>query len=234
MTAVLPELSTAAHLGDHALYAAKFREGLSLLLTFMVPATGAYLLLGRPLIALLLQRGEFDAAATEETLKMLVGFSFGLPAFAVFLYCVRAFYARRNTRTPFYLNLFENVLNVVLVVPLIAVFDTTGLSLAYSVAYCVAAVAAIVVLNRHVPNLLRWSTLRMFIRSILVAAIVIVALGAAVLSVRDRVGNVLELVIGLAVAVPVFLIATFLLRPHGFEPMIDRVALGVRRRTGRA
>lgn len=234
MTAVLPELSTAAHLGDHALYAAKFREGLSLLLTFMVPATGAYLLLGRPLIALLLQRGEFDAAATEETLKMLVGFSFGLPAFAIFLYCVRAFYARRNTRTPFYLNLFENVLNVVLVVPLIAIFDTTGLSLAYSVAYCVAAVAAIVVLNRHVPHLLRWSTLRMFIRSIVVAAVVIVALAATVLAVRDRVGNVLELAIGFAVAVPVFLIATFLLRPHGFEPMIDRVALGVRRRTGRA
>ncbi len=41
------------------------------------------------------------------------GFSLGLPAFAVFLYCVRAFHARRNTRTPFYLNLFENVLNVV-------------------------------------------------------------------------------------------------------------------------
>lgn len=234
MTAVLPELSSAAHRGDHALYAEKFREGLSLLLTFMIPATGAYLLLGRPLIALLLQRGEFDAAATQQTLEMLIGFSFGLPAFAVFLYCVRAFYARRNTRSPFYLNLFENTLNVVLVVPLIAVFDSTGLSLAYSVAYCVAAVLAVVVLNRHVPSLLRWSTLGMFVRPIIVAAIVVAALAAAVLAVRDTVGDLLELLIGLAVAVPVFAIATFVLRPHGFEPMIDRFALGVRRRTGRA
>jgi len=234
MTAVLPELSSAAHSGDRDLYAAKFREGLSLLLTFMIPATGAYLLLGRPLISLLLQRGEFDAAATDDTLRMLIGFSFGLPAFAVFLYCVRAFYARRNTRTPFYLNLFENALNVALVVPLIALFDTTGLSLAYSVAYCVAAVLAVVVLNRHIPGLLRWSSLTMFIRPLLVAVAVVAALAVAVLAVREHVGNLVELLVGLGVAVPVFLAATFVLRPHGFEPMIDRVALGVRRRSGRA
>ncbi len=234
MTAVLPELASAAHRGDHELFTEKFREGLSLLLTFMIPATGAYLLLGRPLIALLLQRGEFDAAATDQTLEMLVGFSFGLPAFAVFLYCVRAFYARRNTRSPFYLNLFENALNVALVVPLVALFDDTGLSLAYSVAYCVAAVLAIVVLNRHVHGLLRWSNLTMFVRPLLVAAVVVVALAATVLAVRESVGDLLELVIGLAVAAPVFVVATFVLRPHGFEPMIDRMALGVRRRTGRA
>ncbi|MHB1137828.1 MAG: murein biosynthesis integral membrane protein MurJ [Microthrixaceae bacterium] len=234
MTAVLPELASAAHRGDHELFTQKFREGLSLLLTFMIPATGAYLLLGRPLIALLLQRGEFDAAATDQTLEMLVGFSFGLPAFAVFLYCVRAFYARRNTRSPFYLNLFENALNVALVVPLVALFDDTGLSLAYSVAYWVAAALAIVVLNRHVRGLLRWSDLAMFVRPLIVAAVVVAALAAAVLTVRDSVGDLLELLIGLGVAVPVFVVATFVLRPHGFEPMIDRVTVGMRRRAGRA
>jgi len=234
MTAVLPELASAASRGDTAEFTDKFREGLSLMLTFMIPAAAAYLLLGAPLISLLLQRGEFDAAATRETLDMLLGFTLGLPAFAVFLYCVRAFHARRNTRTPFYLNLFENVLNVALVVPLVAVFDKPGLSLAYSAAYWAAAVAAVLVLNRHVRGLLRWSTLWMLGRSVLVAIVVIIALAVAIIQVRPLVGNVGELVIGFAVAVPVFAIATFILRPRGFEPMIDRVTLGVRRRIGRA
>ena len=233
MTAVLPELATAASNGDTRAFTEKFREGLSLMLTFMIPAAGAYLLLGAPLIALLLQRGEFDAAATRQTLDMLLGFTVGLPAFAVFLYCVRAFHARRNTRTPFYLNLFENVLNVALVVPLVAVFDEPGLSLAYSAAYWAAAIAAVVVLNRHVRGLLQWSTLWMLGRSVLVAAAVIAALAGAILQMRPHVGNLGELATGFAVAVPVFVIATFVLRPHGFEPMIDRVSLGLRRRTGR-
>jgi hypothetical protein len=98
----------------------------------------------------------------------------------------------------------------------------------------VAAVVAVVVLNRHIPGLLRWSSLTMFVRPLLVAVVVVAALAVAVLAVRDQVGDLVELLVGLAVAAPVFLVATFVLRPHGFEPMIDRVALGVRRRTGRA
>ena len=223
MTAVLPELATAANNGDTAAYVEKFREGLSLLLTFMIPAAAAYFLLGRPLIALLLQRGEFDAAATKETLTMLIGFSVGMPAFAVFLYCVRALHARRNTRTPFYLNLFENALNVALVIPLVAVIGQTGLSLAYSLAYCAAAVAAVIVLNRHVHGLLTLATLWMLMRSLLVSACVIVALAAAVLWARPHLGNLGELLVGLAVAIPVFAVATLVFRPYGFDPLVNRL-----------
>ena len=223
MTAVLPELATAANNGDTAAYVEKFREGLSLLLTFMIPAAAAYFLLGRPLIALLLQRGEFDAAATKETLTMLIGFSVGMPAFAVFLYCVRALHARRNTRTPFYLNLFENALNVALVIPLVAVIGQTGLSLAYSLAYCAAAVAAVIVLNRHVHGLLTLATLWMLMRSLLVSACVIVALAAAVLWTRPHLGDLGELLVGLAVAIPVFAVATLVFRPYGFDPLVNRL-----------
>jgi putative peptidoglycan lipid II flippase len=62
MTAVLPELATAAQDGDDQRFAERFHEGLGLLVTFMLPAAGAYLFIGRPVVELLLQRGEFDAA----------------------------------------------------------------------------------------------------------------------------------------------------------------------------
>lgn len=229
MTAVLPELAEAARNQDHQRFAERFHEGLGLLLTFMLPAAGAYLFIGRPLIELLLQRGEFGAEATRTTSEMLAGFSLGLPAFAIFLYCVRAFHARRNTRTPFYLNLFENALNVALVVPLVALFDSTGLSTAYSIAYWVAAGTALVVLNRHVPGLIQWPWLRPLGRSLLVAAAVLVWVAVAATYI-DVDGALAQVVVTVAVGVVAFVAATLLARPPGFEPIADRVGGLVRRR----
>lgn len=232
MTAVLPELATAARNDDDAAFVARFREGLVLMLTFMLPAAGAYLFVGRPLISMLLQRGEFDAVATAQTSEMLVGFSIGLPAFAVFLYCVRAFHARRNTRTPFYLNLGENALNVALVLPFIALLGPRGLSAAYSAAYWVAAGAALVVLNRRVPGLLGLPLLAQVGRSALVGAAVLVWVAVALMYLDSTVA-VAEVLTAVAVAIPVFGGAIVLVRPRGFEPLLDRLATGVRRRTGR-
>lgn len=228
MTAVLPELSTAAARRDTEGYVASFHEGLSLLLTFMLPAAGAYLVLGEPVIELLLQRGEFDAAATAQTASMLRGFSIGLPAFAVFLYCVRAFHARRNTRTPFYLNLGENALNVVLVVPLLALLGTPGLSTAYSAAYWIAAAAALVALSRHVPGLLDRRQLAPLGRSVLVAVATVVWMAVA-LTYVDVDGALPTLIVAVLAAVASFVAATLLCRPRGFEAAIDRLR---RRRLG--
>jgi putative peptidoglycan lipid II flippase len=229
MTAVLPELAEAARNGDHQRYAERFHEGLGLLLTFMLPAAGAYLFIGRPLIELLLQRGEFGAEATRATSDMLAGFSVGLPAFAVFLYCVRAFHARRNTRTPFYLNLFENGLNVVLVLPLVAAFDAPGLAMAYSIAYWVAAAGALVVLNRHVPGLIQWPWLRPLGRSVLVTAAVLVWVAVATSYVEVD-GAFAQVVLCVVVGGVAFVAATLLARPPGFEPIAGRVGGLVRRR----
>lgn len=232
MTAILPELSEAAKDNDVDAFREKFREGLAVLLTFLLPAAAAFVILGQPLIEVLLQRGSFTAEDTARTADMLAGFSVGLPFFAVFLYCVRAFHARRNTRTPFWLNLFENGLNVVLVVPFVALFDRVGLSIAYSTAYVAAAVAAVVVLNRHVSGTLTWASLRVFASGAVVAVIVMVVVVASVLLVRPHVGPLAEIVVVVVVAGGAFVGATLLLRPHGFDAAVDTLRAGARRRWG--
>lgn len=223
MTAVLPELSAAANAGDEAAFGERFREGLGLLLTLMIPAAAAYLVLGVPLISILLERGEFGAGATERTADMLAGFSLGLPAFAVFLYCVRAFHARQNTRTPFYLNLGENILNVALVLPMVAIFDTQGLSIAYSVAYLVAAVAAVYVLMRTVPGLLAVHHLRLFLPGLLVAAAVSVWVAVTNTYLPDSASDVVRIVASLGVAAVVFVGSLLAARPHGFEALTAKL-----------
>ncbi|MFM7062229.1 MAG: lipid II flippase MurJ, partial [Actinomycetes bacterium] len=234
MTAVLPELSTAAKDGDDTAFRAKFREGLSLLLTFMVPAAAAYLMLGAPLVRLLLQRGAFDAASATQTAKMLAGFSVGLPAFAVFLYVVRAFYSRKNTRTPFVMNVVENGTNVLLLVPMTALFGRYGLSVAYSVAYWIAAALAVFAINLAVPGILTTRTLGLFVRSAVVAAVVVLVLVATYLVTRNWLGPLANLLVGLTVAAATFTATTLVVRPHGFETAVDGLRLGLRRRLGRS
>ena len=235
MTVILPDLSEAASNHDVAAFRERFREGLAVLLTLLLPAAGAYFFIGEALVELLLQRGSFTAQDTQDTARMLFGFSVGLPAFAVFLYCIRAFHARRNTRTPFWLNLFENTLNVALVIPFVAWIGPVGLSLAYSAAYVVAAVVAVVVLNRHVRSTLTLRGLAVFAKGLLVAALVVVSVGAATWGIRssDTAGALAEILVTLAVGLPVFAVATFVLRPHGFEDAVDTLRRGLRGRWSR-
>ena len=66
---------------------------------------------------------------------------------------LRGFYAQQDTKTPFWINVGENAVNIVLAVALVGAFGVTGLSAAFSVAYAVAAVLAFAVLHRRVGGL---------------------------------------------------------------------------------
>jgi putative peptidoglycan lipid II flippase len=88
-----------------------------------------------------------DAVVTADTLQ---AFAISLVPFSVYLYVMRAFYALKDTQTPFFLNAFENLLNVVLALILFPQLGVQGLALAWTVAYTVAAIAALWVLRRRI------------------------------------------------------------------------------------
>jgi putative peptidoglycan lipid II flippase len=230
MTAILPELAEAAVDRDDRAYIARFREGTSLLLTFLLPAMVGLLFIGEPLIRIFLQRGSFTAEDTTRTTQMLLGFAVGLPAFSLYLYCVRAFFARRDTRTPFFLNVAQNVINVALVVPLTQLWGPEGLALAYSISYWFIAAVTLYVLNRRVPHLFTVKAAWPLLRSVGVGVAVLFALVATEVVIGDQVGPVVKLVIEVGVALAVFVPVTFMLKPKGFEPAIDRLRQGMRRR----
>ena len=230
MTAILPELAEADVDRDERAYIARFREGTSLMLTFLLPAAIGLLFIGEPLIRIFLQRGSFTAEDTTRTYQMLLGFAIGLPAFSMYLYCVRAFFARRDTRTPFFLNVVQNALNVALVIPFTRMWGAVGLAVAYSVSYWFIAIVTLAVLNRRVPHLLTVRAAWPLLRSVGVGVAVFFALAVTAVVLGDQVGPVVRLVVEVTVAVAVFVPVTFMLKPSGFEPAIDRLRQGARRR----
>jgi putative peptidoglycan lipid II flippase len=97
---VFPTLARLADEGDREALRRTFSWALRLILTLCIPAAVGLLVLGRPLTALVLQRGAFDAAATERVCWALQFFALGLITHSVLEVVARLFYAQQDMWTP--------------------------------------------------------------------------------------------------------------------------------------
>jgi len=158
MTTYMPDLAALANRHDLPGFRSKFMEGTRLLVLLVVPAAVGLALLARPLMDGLLgvlgqtRSTSADASTTADILRM---FAIGLPGFSIYLFTLRGFYALKDTRTPFLVNLAENGTNIVFAVALVGGMSVTGLGLAYSIAYLVGAALALFLLSRKAGAL--WS-----------------------------------------------------------------------------
>ena len=147
MTTFTPEMASAATRNDLAALRMQVSRGIRLAALVVVPASAMYIGLARPIIVALLQRGSFDAADASAVSDTLLAFSVGLLPFSIYLFALRAFYARHDTFTPFWLNCIENGVNIALAFPLYAWLGIPGLALSFALAYGVAAVITLGVLR---------------------------------------------------------------------------------------
>ena len=201
MTTFVPDLSSAANREDWPSFQGRFSLGLRLIGLVILPAAAGYALLARPLVSALLGRGAFGNADAALTADVLANFAIGLVGFSVYLFTLRAFYALRDTRTPFVLNVIENAVNVVLGVALVGRFGVQGLAFAFSAAYTIAAVLAVAALRRRVGRLEGDRIAATGARVLLATGIMAVIVFAVTRAVggNDGPGSVLRV----AVAVPI-------------------------------
>jgi putative peptidoglycan lipid II flippase len=150
MTTTTPELARRAAVGDVTGLRSDLARGLRLLLFVIIPSAVALAVLAHPAVNILARRnGAFDAsdaAITADTVQVL---ALALVPFSVYLYLLRAFYARQDTRTPFVLNTFENACNVALAAALFPVLGVQGLAYAYGGAYAIATVITLATVERR-------------------------------------------------------------------------------------
>ncbi len=153
MTAVTPSLSRHWALGQTAAFRHRMELGLRGMLSIILPAAVGLLLLAHPAASLVLGHGTGSVAAVNQTAAALALFALGLPGFCTFLYCVRVLQSMQDTRTAFHLYLLENSVNIVMAAALVRPLGVRGLALALSIAYSVAAVAALRLLGGRLGGL---------------------------------------------------------------------------------
>ena len=147
-TTFVPELARAVAQKNKHEFDRRFYSGIRLTALVTIPASLILVIFAKPIVAMLLQYGNFDESATTNTARALVGLSVGLSGFSIYLFVLRGFYSHGDTRTPFFINVFENALNIVFAFLLVKKYDVLGLGLAFSLAYLVSSGVAIFVLRR--------------------------------------------------------------------------------------
>jgi putative peptidoglycan lipid II flippase len=226
MTTFLPDLAGFAAANDLPGFRDRFGFGLRLLSLVVLPAAVGYLILARPLVATLLERGAFDAASAQLTADVLACFSLGLLGFSVYLLVLRGFYAFKNTKTPFLVNLAENGVNIVAAVALVGVLGVQGLALAYSFAYSVGAVLALAALRRKLGTLDGRRTLTSVGRMVVAAAVMAAAVWLVTRAVGDDTGSgaLVRTVVGVVVGLVVYAGALLALRVPEVVEVRERLA----------
>ena len=113
---LVPLLPTFARLtspADQPQLITRIRQGLMLATASMVPLGGLFIALGAPIVALVYERGAFDASAARLVTALLMAYGLGMPAYLGRDVLVRVFYALGDGTTPFRLSLAGIGLNVV-------------------------------------------------------------------------------------------------------------------------
>jgi putative peptidoglycan lipid II flippase len=172
-TTFQPEMSRSVARRDRAGFVEQASLGLRMTALFTIPAGVGIFVLRQPIIGALLQRGEFSAADTDAAQRALAGLALGLGAFSVYMFVLRGFYAHKDTKTPFKVNVVENSLNIVLAFVLVDRYGVLGLGLAFALAYVISSLWAMQILSYKVPGFavrpVLASLARMLLASVLMA-----------------------------------------------------------------
>ena len=146
-TTFIPEMARAVARRDQRAFVERTTLGLRLVGLMTLPAAFGFLVMSRPIIGALLQHGKFTAANADLTARALTGLSLGLVGYSIYLFALRGFYAHQDTRTPFLINVVQNIINIILAFALVSKYDVLGLGIAFAVSYLVGAVIALLTLQ---------------------------------------------------------------------------------------
>ena len=111
-TAAFPSLSRAWADRDDNVFSRTLRQTLQEVLFFALPAAVMLLVLRAHIVRVVLGRGLFSWEDTRLTAAVLAAFAVGVVAFSVQPLLSRAFFARKNTRTPLVISLITAIVAV--------------------------------------------------------------------------------------------------------------------------
>ena len=113
---LLPDLSRKLRAGDHTGGKHAFNRAAEFSATLTIPAAFALSIASFPLISVLFQRGAFTTADAQSAALALSIYALGLPAFVFQKVLQPLYFAREDTKTPFYYALNAMILNAVIAI----------------------------------------------------------------------------------------------------------------------
>lgn len=127
---LLPDLSRRLATGDVDGGRDAYNRASELALALTIPAAVALIVIPIPLVGVLFERGEFDADDTAATALAVTVYGLGLPAFVLQKALQPLYFAREDTKRPFYFAVIAMIVNA-----------AVAIGLSFYIGYIAAAVA---------------------------------------------------------------------------------------------
>ncbi len=179
-TVSLPALSKAFKTNNEKKISSIQSKSFELSLLFSVPASLGLILASYEIVNALFGYGSFSLKNVEMTAVALKYFGFGVPAFALIKILSNFYFARDNTKTPFYISTFIVILNIVISVSFFNQIGFVIIPIATSISTWVGVIIYIYLLNRKkillLKNQFMINFVKIFISTILMSLILFFSL----------------------------------------------------------
>ncbi len=121
--------------------------------TLMIPATVGIMVLARPLVNILFERGSFTSYSTSITSSALLFYCLGLTGYAGIKILASCFYALKDTLTPAKIAALALLVNIVLNLILMWPLKVAGLALATAISATVNFILLLSVLRKRIGKI---------------------------------------------------------------------------------
>jgi putative peptidoglycan lipid II flippase len=173
---LFPTMSELAAQGDRAGLRRTTAQALRIILALAIPAMVGLIVLGRPIIQVMFERGEFGPESTAAVYQALQFWAFALVAHSALEVVNRLFYAQKDTSTPLLGAVVGMVVNLGLAVALYRQLDAGGLALSNGLAVTVEVGLLLAIAHGRMAGVEVGATLNTLVRTLLAA----LAMGGAI------------------------------------------------------
>jgi putative peptidoglycan lipid II flippase len=188
-TASLPDISRHSDDEDRASVRRIVSNGLRMMLMLNIPATVGLMVLSRPIVELIYERGHFLPQDSVNTAAALMFYAPGLLGYSAVKIASPTFYSMRDARTPVVVSIGSVAANLALNLILVRILGFRGLALGTAIAAVLNAVVLLVLLRRRLGGLDGGRLADAAVRIVVASAL----MGAAAWSTAEWLPSVLRL-----------------------------------------
>jgi len=168
---LFPTLSEMAARSDIARLTQTMSMALRIILALSIPAMVGLIALGKPIIQLMFERGEFGPDSTAAVYQSLQFWALALVAHSALEVVNRVFYAQKDTVTPLLSSVVSMFINLGLALALYQTLLAGGLALSNGVAVTVEVLIMLVIAHRRMGGIEAGAIAGTLIRALLAAGL---------------------------------------------------------------
>ena len=170
-TVLFPTVARQAARADWEGMGTTIASGVRVIAFVLLPASAFLMALAEPVVRVVFERGEFDAASTALTSEALLFFTIGLAFNGASLLLIRSFFALQQSWLPTKVALFGVALNATLDAALYRPLGVAGIPLATSISSAATCLILVVLLQRRIGGLHVRSMVAAVVRILLLSAV---------------------------------------------------------------